>query len=116
MQPETASLFSPLQLAAFIGIAAFILSMAVNILTIRKMTSPRPENEKLGEAVTRLTAISEHHAAAILKIEQACASCRTHQSAEVGRVHNRVDEVAAAVSRLDGKMDTLIDLNKQRRG
>ncbi len=108
------SLFSPVQLAAFIGCAAFLLSIYVNVLKARKLNKSEPDNAKLSEAVTRLAAISENHEASISKLEAACAACKSHQSAEVGKVHNRVDEVAAGVAKLDGKMDILINMNKRR--
>ncbi|NCA83914.1 MAG: hypothetical protein EOM72_14460 [Opitutae bacterium] len=107
MQPETASLFSPLQLAAFVGIAAFLLSIARNAQALWLGSKAKPDNSQLSESVVRLTAIVEQHQSSLEKLEADCSTCKRHQSGEIGKVYNKVDEVAAMVNRLCGKIDML---------
>ncbi|HRR33546.1 MAG TPA: hypothetical protein P5026_05570 [Kiritimatiellia bacterium] len=103
------SLFSPVQLAAFIGIAAFLLSIYVNVLKARRLTRLEPGNAELSTAFARLAALVEQHDRGLRKLEDECAACRRYQSAEIGKVHNRVDDVAGLCARLDGKMDMLLN-------
>ena len=105
--PDATSLFSPLQLAAFIGIAAFLISIWKNILAVRSMSKDKPDNAELSNAVTRLTAIAEAHERTLAKLESDCATCKRYQSGEIGKVYNKIDEVAAMVNRLCGKIDML---------
>ena len=108
MQPEANTLFSPVQLAAFIGIAAFLISIWRNIVSIRRDSKARPDNAQLSESVVRLTAIVENHQQSLEKLERECAACRLFQSGEVGKAFGKFDEVAAMVNRLSGKIDVLL--------
>jgi hypothetical protein len=107
MPTDANQLFSPLQLAAAVGILAFLLSIARNALAIRQMTRPRPDSADLSTTLTRLTTLVEQHDKALVKLEGDCAICKRYQSAEIGKVYNKVDEVAAMVNRLCGKIDML---------
>jgi len=107
MQPDASDLFSPLQLAAFIGIAAFLISIWKNLLAIRRDSKARPDNSELSESVVRLTAIVEQHQNSLERLETDCSTCKRYQSGEIGKVYNKVDEVAAMVNRLCGKIDVL---------
>lgn len=105
---EPTTLFSPVQLASVIGIAAFLLSIWRNIVAIRRDSKARPDNSELSESVVRLTAIVESHQKSLEKLERECAACRLFQSGEVGKAFGKFDDVAAMVNRLSGKIDVLL--------
>ena len=114
--PDATSLFSPLQLAAFIGIAAFLISIWKNILGIRAMSKAKPDNADLSNSVTRLQTKIETHDAALTELREACAECKRFQTQELDKIYNRINDVAGQVSHMSGRMEMLVSRKEPRHG
>ena len=90
-----------------IGSLVAASGLVVNILTIRKLSSPRPPNQELDKAITRIDAEIIEHERRITAIETARSLCSAKHLDHIDKLYNKVNATAEKLAETAGRLEAM---------
>jgi hypothetical protein len=99
---------NPSNIVLTLGLVTMLAGLIVNILTIRKLSAPRPPNQDLDKNISVLHSEMSDHERRLASLEQSHEACKAHHMQEVGNLYKRINATAERLSQVIGQLEVAL--------